>query len=75
MPTGVGIKTRGDQEKMLLKASLSTGLYLRITVDNLFTVMNQKWRKTSCMPISGLQGVEVDEIMAMRGIMETLNSR
>ena len=69
------MKTGGDQEKMLLKASLSTGLYMRVTVDNLSTVMIQKMRRTSCMPISNLQEVEVDEIMDMRGTVETSNSR
>ena len=54
MPIGVGMKTGGDQEMMLLKASLSTGLYLGVIVDNLFIVRTQKRKMTSCMPISGL---------------------
>ena len=47
---------RRNQEKMLLKASLSTGLYLRVIVDNLSIVITQKKRRTSCMQIIGLQG-------------------
>ena len=75
MLIGVGMKTGGDQKKMLLKASLSTRLYLSVTVGNLSTVMTQKRRMTSCMPIDGLQGVEEGERMAMKGTVETLNSR
>ena len=41
----------GDQEMILLKANLSTGLYLHITVDNPSTVMIQRKRKTSCLTI------------------------
>ena len=52
--TWVGMKTRGDQEKMLLIASMSTGLYLRVTINNLSIVMIQKRRRTFCRPISSL---------------------
>ena len=45
---------------MLLNANLLTGLYLRITVHNPFTVMILRRRKTSCLPIIGLQEVVVD---------------
>ena len=69
------MKTGGDQKKMLLKASLSTRLYLSVTVGNLSTVMTQKRRRTSCMPIDDLQGMEEGESMAMKGIEETSISR
>ena len=75
VPTGVGIKTGRDQEKILLKVSLSIGLYLHITVDSLSTIMFQKRRMTSCMSIHDLQGLDEGEIMDMRGTMETTNSR
>ena len=75
MPTGVGIKTKGHQEMMLLKASLLIGLYLGIMVDNLSIMMTQKRRRTFYMSVKGLQEVEVDVIMAMRGTMETSNLR
>ena len=60
---------------MLLKASLLIGLYLGIMVDNLSIMMTQKRRRTFYMSVKGLQEVEVDVIMAMRGTMETSNLR
>ena len=65
----IGMMIYGDQEMKLLKASLLTSLYLDITVDNLSTVMTQKRRTISCMPIIGLQEVVVDVIMVMRGTL------
>ena len=75
VPIGVGMKIGGHQEKMLLKVSLSTGLYLHVNVDNLPIVMIQKRRRTSYMSIIGLQRVEVDVSIAMRGTTKTSNSR
>ena len=74
VPTGVGMKSGRDQEMKLLKASLSTGLYLYLTVDNLSTVITQK-RRTFYMPIKGLQEVVVGVIMAMKEPVEISNSR
>ena len=75
VPTGVGMKTGGDQEKMLIKANLSTYLYICITVDNLSTVMTQKRRKTSRMPINDLQRVEEGVSMNIKVTVGTLNLR
>ena len=50
----------GDQKMILLKANLSTGLYLHITVDNSFTVMIQRKKKISCLAIIKPQEVVVD---------------
>ena len=58
----------GGYGMKLLKANLSTGLFLRITVDNPTIVMIQR-RKTSCLPIIGLQEVVVDMLMTMKGMV------
>ena len=59
----------------LLKASLSTSLYLQITVNDLSIVMNQKRKRTSCMPIIGLQEVVVDVIRVMKRTVEISSLR
>ena len=64
-----------NQEMKLLKASLSIGLYLHITVDNMYTVMTQKKRKTSYMLIRGLQEMVVKVIMAIKRTEEISNLR
>ena len=59
----------------LLKANLSTGQYLHITVDNPSTVMTHKRMRTSYMLNIGLQEVVVDMIMVMRGTVEISSLR
>ena len=60
-----------DQEMILLKANLSTGLYLHITVDNPPTMMIQRKRKASCLVIISPQEVVVDMCLTMKGIVVT----
>ena len=72
MSTGIGVMIGGDQEMILLKANLSTGLYLHITMDNPSTVMIQRKRKTSYLVIISPQEVVViDMRMTMEGIVVT----
>ena len=60
-----------DQEIILLKANLSTGLNLQIIVDNPSTVMIQRTRKTSCLAIINPQDVVVDMRMTMKEMVVT----
>ena len=71
MPTGLGIKTRGGQGMMLLKANLLIGLFLHITIDNLSTVMSQKRRRSLYLPIIGLQEVVAGMFETLTGMVET----
>ena len=58
-----------NQEMILLKANLSTGLYLHITVDDPSTVMIQRKMKTSYLEIISPQEVAIDVCMTMKGIV------
>ena len=60
-----------DQEIILLKANLSTGLNLQIIVDNPSTVMIQRKRKISCLAIINPQDVVVDMRMIMKEMVVT----
>ena len=62
MLIGIGLMIDG-----LLKANLSIGLYLCVTIDNPSTVMNQR-RKTSYLAIISPQDVERDMCVTMKGI-------
>ena len=64
-----------NQEMILLKANLSTDLYLHITVDNPSTVMIQRTRKTSYLEIISPQEVMVDMGETTKEIAKILSLR